>query len=277
MNDLLSKLLLFMEINMHVQTVDSQIARFFWQNADGIDKLGIETVAKACFTSPATVSRFCKKLNFNGFSDFKVAFIEAWEENQQNEVKMSRSVYNQLHMQPELIVDYSFDLAIAGLQETKERLKITDLEQTVRVLGMAKAIHFIGVGYSHFVAKDAQHKFMRLGKYCTAYSNLDIQKSEFEVFCEGEVAIILSFSGATNAANNLARAAKEKGVRIIAITAEMTSELAQIADQVIPISGRENQFTDSSTSGRILLHAMIDGLYLLYGVVNNKNLVITNN
>ncbi|MGL4973562.1 MAG: hypothetical protein ACRC6H_10510, partial [Culicoidibacterales bacterium] len=66
MNDLLSKLLLFMEINMHVQTVDSQIARFFWQNADGIDKLGIETVAKACFTSPATVSRFCKKLNFNG-------------------------------------------------------------------------------------------------------------------------------------------------------------------------------------------------------------------
>ncbi|MGL6056998.1 MAG: SIS domain-containing protein, partial [Culicoidibacterales bacterium] len=133
------------------------------------------------------------------------------------------------------------------------------------------------VGYSHFVAKDAQHKFMRLGKYCTAYSNLDIQKSEFEVFCEGEVAIILSFSGATNAANNLARTAKEKGVRIIAITAEMTSELAQIADQVIPISGRENQFTDSSTSGRILLHAMIDGLYLLYGVVNNKNLVITNN
>ncbi|MGL4623307.1 MAG: MurR/RpiR family transcriptional regulator [Culicoidibacterales bacterium] len=277
MNDLLSKLLLFMEINVHVQTVDAQLARFFWQNADRIDEYGIETVAKACFTSPATVSRFCKKLDFHGFSDFKVAFIEAWEENQQTEVRMSRAVYNQLHMQPELLVDYSFDLAIAGLQETKEQLNIADLEQAVRILGMAKTIHFIGIGYSHFVAKDAQHKFMRLGKYCTAYGNLEMQKAEFEIFREGEVAVILSFSGTTDATNELATLAKEQGLRVIAITADRKSELAQIAHHVITVSGRENQFTDSSTSGRILLHAMIDALYLLYGVVNNKNLVITNN
>lgn len=277
MNDLLSKLLLFMEINLHVQTVDAQIARFFWQNADQIEKFGIEAVAKACYTSPATVSRFCKKLDFHGFSDFKVAFIEAWEENHQTEVCMSRAVYNQFHMKPELIVDYSFDLAIAGLQATKEQLKMTEMEQVVRILGMAKAIHFIGIGYSHFVAKDAQHKFMRLGKYCTAYSNLDTQKAEFEMFREGEVAVILSFSGMTGHANDLAKHAKANGVRIVAITADLESDLAKIAHHVIQISGRENQYTDSSTSGRIMLHAMIDALYLLYGVVNNKNLVITNN
>lgn len=277
MNDLLSKLLLFMEINMHVQTVDSQIARYFWQNANQMERLGIETVAKDCYTSPATVSRFCKKLDFHGYADFKIAFIEAWEESRQSEVRMTRSVYEQLHMKPELIVDYSFDLAMSGLQETKERLNIVELEQVVRILGVAKAIHFIGVGYSHFVAKDAQHKFMRLGKYCTAYSNLDIQKEEFEIFREGEVAVVLSFSGATSAGNELAKLAKEKGLRVVAITSDNTSELAKIAHHVITISGRENQFTDSSTSGRILLHATIDSLYLLYGVVNNKNLVITNN
>lgn len=277
MNDLLSKLLLFMEINMHVQTVDSQISRFLWQNANQVDKLGIEAVAKACFTSPATVSRFCKKLDFNGFSDFKIAFIDAWEESRQSEVCMSRAVYEQLQMQPELIVDYSFDLAMSGLQETKNKIQINHLEQVVRILGLAKAIHFIGIGYSHFVAKDAQHKFMRLGKYCTAYSNLDVQKAEFEMFRDGEVAVILSFSGATDATNELAELAKASGVRIVAITADPTSKLGQLANHVIQISGRENQFTDSSTSGRIMLHAMIDSLYLLYGVVNNKNLVITNN
>ena len=118
---------------------------------------------------------------------------------------------------------------------------------------------------------------MRLGKYCTAYGNLEMQKAEFEIFREGEVAVILSFSGTTDATNELATLAKEQGLRVIAITADRKSELAQIAHHVITVSGRENQFTDSSTSGRILLHAMIDALYLLYGVVNNKNLVITNN
>src|SRR5690606_32976124 len=62
--------------------------------------------------------------------------------------------------------------SIQTIKETAELLQIDELEKAVQLLLNAKKIHFIGVGASGIIAKDAQQKFLRINKTVHAFSDI---------------------------------------------------------------------------------------------------------
>ncbi|MGL5296445.1 MAG: MurR/RpiR family transcriptional regulator [Culicoidibacterales bacterium] len=274
MENVLTNLIALLDKSDHQNKTDAQIAWAIWEHLQKNEPLRIETLGEQTHLSPATMNRFAKRLGYSGFLPLKKSLIRAWEANRQQEIRMSRVAYNYFADDHHEIMAYNFDLVRQGLIQTQKILPLESLEQVVRLFGVANTIHFVGIDYSHLVAKDAQQKFIRLGKMCTAYRDLDYYREE-DTFQQGDVVVIFSFSGQTIINEQVAMAAKEKNLQIIAITSDVMSPIAQTATHIIPIAGQENAFSDSSTSGRIILHTVMDAMYLLYGTINNKNLVIT--
>ena len=55
-----------------VDDVYSNAAKMILENINKIPEYNITDVAEMCFVSTATISRLCRKLNYESFSDFKM-------------------------------------------------------------------------------------------------------------------------------------------------------------------------------------------------------------
>ena len=56
----------------NVDDVYANAAKKILENINKIPELNITDVAEMCFVSTATISRLCRKLNYESFSDFKM-------------------------------------------------------------------------------------------------------------------------------------------------------------------------------------------------------------
>ena len=61
----------------NLSTSERAVLDYLIANKAALKDLSVEAVAKASFTSPASVVRMTKKLGYEGFKDFKVDFILA--------------------------------------------------------------------------------------------------------------------------------------------------------------------------------------------------------
>lgn len=59
---------------------ENELLKYFLDNSDKIKNMTIQDVAKNAYTSTASIVRFCKKLGYSGFSEFKVAIMYYFED-----------------------------------------------------------------------------------------------------------------------------------------------------------------------------------------------------
>lgn len=72
----------------HYTELEKTIANYFINIGRDIVKKSSRMIAKELFVSPSTISRFCQSLDYQGFNDFKEAYIE--------EIKYLESNFNQI-------------------------------------------------------------------------------------------------------------------------------------------------------------------------------------
>ena len=70
------------ENTQYLNKSDNEILSYCIQNNEKVSDMKVQEVAQVLYTSPASVIRFCKKLGFSGFSEFKAALkLEAHRES----------------------------------------------------------------------------------------------------------------------------------------------------------------------------------------------------
>jgi len=124
--------------------------------------------------------------------------------------------------------------------ERECQLDLAGLQEAVKLLDGAEGIWLLGAGTSYHAGLFGEYLFQKFSKH-RAWACVS---SEFEFRDEfvtsHSAAIALSQSGETADTILAARAARERGARLIAITNVPQSRLAAMADVVIPLhSGRE--------------------------------------
>ena len=236
------------------------IARTILLHSTDIPTMGIEELAHLCYTSPATISRFCRRLSFNSYIELKQAFA-AYHDQRKSEVTFTDEDVESISAHPRIIIDKTYPASIDALVETYKILDISNIKEIAKVLSEAKHIAIFGSIFSHLVARDCQYKLLRLGKFSTAFSDIDNQLEDVQDLGPGDVALFFSVSGQSKKFRNIASIAKERGVPIIIITSKPQSPLAKLHDYLIQIGGNESTFTKSSMSGRIAMMSVVDLLY----------------
>ncbi len=212
----------------------------------------VTDLAQKANVGETSVIRFCRKLGFRGFQDFKLSLA-------QDLVTPSQQVYGQ--------IDESDDIAtICGkmtshntqiLEDTRTLLSSDSLEKAAMAMVSARKLHFFGVGSSGFTASDAKYRFMRLGFHTECATDSHIIAMNCALTSPGDVVVGISSSGSTKDLVDAMRIAKKNGAFIICLTSHARSPITMYADVILLTAIRENPLQGGAFSSKIAqLHAL---------------------
>ena len=186
-------------INMtNVHDVYWSAAKKILQNIYAIPHSTITDVADMCYVSTATISRLCRKLNYESFADFK------------NDVTMNLNFFNQDakrllfdHQLPERetihegkeVFHNHFQNIIHNLEDTYDHIQYEDLMMIVDKIHESKRICFAGNFFTQSVSMQLQIELSYLGKDTVAMYPLEQQKEIYKTLDENDMIIVSSISG----------------------------------------------------------------------------------
>ncbi|MFI5340330.1 MAG: MurR/RpiR family transcriptional regulator [Candidatus Methylomirabilales bacterium] len=221
----------------------------------------VTDLARRSNTSPAAVSRFCRKLGFDNFPRFKIRLSHDLA-SPMADIHEDITVGDKVGRITRKVVHGN----IQTLTDTLQGLEEKAVADAVDLLSAAPRITFFGSGGSGIVAQDAAHKFMRTGKPIAVYTDKHLQLIQASLLGDRDVVVAVSHTGRNRDLLDVLRVAKSAGARIVAITHYGASPTAKLADVVLYTIARETAYRRESLSSRIAALTIVDVLYVGVGV-----------
>ena len=238
-------------------SMDSHIALYVLEHHEDIPCMSIGDLARACNTSSATISRFCRRVNGSDWRTFKDQMEEygAW--------LRSDSATSRFH--DRIDIPWYFDTLEASLYQTRRLLTDEVLERAVDWLSEAANVYMYGSSFSNIAAREACEKLNRINRLCFSFSTVKDQLGSLVHLKPDDLVVFISFSGTTAHIRKLYRRAKVAGCRIMWISGNTTlvreGSSREMLMAVSPLALRE--YRTSLVEG-ISLRCAIDALYISY-------------
>jgi RpiR family carbohydrate utilization transcriptional regulator len=208
--------------------------------------------AELAQVSQPTVIRFCVAIGCTGFQEFKLRLAHSLALG----TPATHSVLSQSDNLGS-VVEKIFDYTITSLDWARNHLDLGATEEAIKLLETAHAIEFFGFGASGVVAMDAQQKFPLFGAPCGAQADSHQQIMAASMMRPGDVAVVISNTGRTRSILQIARTARVKGAKVIAITGS-DSPLAEECDVKLIVETLDNTNLFTPTISRIAALVVID-------------------
>ena len=235
-------------------------------NIEKIPDISINELADLCYTSPATISRFCKALKCDNFAEFKKE-VQVGLKQASHEIKLHPDDLVEIHQNPVHCVDMVYDLTINSLIESKNHINIHEIDRLCDIIYDAKKLHFFGFQFNKILASDIQFKLVKLGKFSYAFADRGDDSQRIELLDEDSVAIVLSVRARLSPVGDLIKSIKNREAKVILVTLNAESEVIELADKTFVVHGKESDFTESSISGTTVMKTFFDVLYVRYGLL----------
>ena len=260
-----SPLLRLRESSRSFSNTEQEVASHILANPQCVVDMSVHELAKYTFSSASTIVRLCHHTGYAGYKEFRkavtmeLAMREQNKRTEQKEIARSDSL--------EELIDKITYKNIISLEETKDLLDVDVLRSCVDVISQAKVVYLFGIGASLCAAKDAYLKFLRLNKLCIINEDWHSQLLQAKNATTEDVAIVVSYSGATEEIIACMRALKDNRTPIIAITRCVNSPVTELADFKLYTAANESIFRSGAMSSRISQLNVID---ILYTAVANR-------
>lgn len=235
---------------------ERKVAEVVLTHAENVIYFSVTDLAEQAEVGDTTVLRFCRKIGFKGYQEFKLALA-------QELVNPVQSLHQEVTDEdsPIVIAQKVTATNVQAIQDTVTLIDPEQLERAVSVLQKAKRIHCYGVGTSGVTALDAKFKFLRIGLPVDAYNDGHIQAMAASTLETGDVAIGISVSGSTKDTVDTLKLAKEAGATVICITQYTRAPITKIADIVLLSAAKETPLQGGALSSKIAQLHVIDILY----------------
>lgn len=245
---------------------ERKIALYIKDNFDRVLHCTLLELAELIGVSDASVVRFCKSIGYSGFQEFKIsAALETIPSSEQYHPKLHKDD------SPEDICRKIFSTEITALQRTMHALDLGTMTHVAHILSQAARIVFAGTGGSMIVARDAHHKFLKIGIHVCAVEDKDIQLMETSLLGKGDVLFAVSHSGNNIHVLRAAQLAKSCGATVVGLTSDGKTSLSKIADYCITTISEETIFRSESGSTRLAQLAVIDSLVAIMAFQDYDN------
>lgn len=237
----------------------------------------VTEIANNCGVGEATVTRFCRKLGFRSFLEFKMTMAQEFKNNVYDNADISDEVAkNEVLSEKDSLGEFVkkfYEMNINSLEDTLKKIDYTIVEEISDILVKAKRIAFAGVGHSGIIAEDAYYKFMKIGLVCNCYRDSHTLLMMASLMKEDDVLFIISNSGNTEEVNMAAEIARENNVKVISITENLLSKIARVSDYVLNYTYQEIKLDMESLGIRISQSFLVD-LICTNVIRKNKEIAI---
>ncbi|MBA1347397.1 MurR/RpiR family transcriptional regulator [Rhizobium sp. WYCCWR 11146] len=231
---------------------ESRIAEIIVNDFEFAVNASIIELAERAEVSPPTVTRFCRRLGCESFSDFKVQLARTAHIGVRYLKPESKST------DPADVAQDIITKAQNALFLLHRSLDLAAIEAAVSHIAKADMIYAFGSGgNSSMIADELQNRLFRLGLRITASSDHSMQLMMAAAARPGDVLIGSSFSGRNMELVRAFELARQTKVKTIALT-QTESPVAKAAEIVVPIDLPEGHNIYRPTSTRIAYIATID-------------------
>lgn len=249
-------------------STDSYIAQYILHNHEEIPSMTIFDIAKACNTSAATITRFCKRVNNSNFKELKEDVV-VYNEFLEGEVNHKSVDKYKIDKNRKPILENYFDSLYKSFSETKKLIDEKKLIKSIQWINEAKAIYVFGSSFSNIIAKSFSEKFTRLDKIAYSFPTLKSQIIAIDSMNKDNVAIIVSFSGTTRHIKQIHKLLKEKNIRIIWITSQNETNNSFNEIRLLVSTLKLDQFQTAIIQDHAL-NSIVDMLYIYYVYLYNQ-------
>lgn len=187
MGILLLRLLILLN-DKDVDSTDYFIAKTLLMNYHSLSEMSINEVAKMCFVSKSTISKFIRTINFENYADFREAAI--FKENRYGfSLNYNQNIMNFVEGNN---FDTYFDIVKNDIDDLKKNIPIKEIQKLANLLNNYKNIAAFGLLFSEFAALDLQGKLAYNGKFIS--TNLDDVKQDVFIKNSKEDTLIILYS-----------------------------------------------------------------------------------
>ncbi|MBD1381598.1 MurR/RpiR family transcriptional regulator [Metabacillus arenae] len=213
------------EMIASLNELETSLYNYICKNEDKVAYMRIRELADETHVSTSTILRFCRKLNCEGFSEFKTKIKLHLEETKKTNIK------NIEHS----VLEFFERISQGNIEE--------NIKKAARLVSESNNVIFIGIGSSGIMAEYGARYFSSVGKF-----SMYIKDPYFPIhakFLSNSVAIALSVSGETPPIITHINQLKEQEIKVISITNSKYSTISKISDTNIPYYVTEERFETS--------------------------------
>lgn len=210
-------------------------------------------------TSPATVTRFCRALGFDGYAELRLgiagetgraARAAGWSVDIGREIQPTDPL--------ERVLGQVMAADTRAMQDTVALLDLDQVAKAADAIARAARTDIYGAGGSALVGAELQLSLHRIGVAAWAWTDVHSGLASAAVLASGDVAVGISHSGQTRETIEMLAEAGSRGARTVALTSFPRSPLAGVADLVLatapirttPLAARDGSESAGSSAFR---------------------------
>ena len=238
--------------------LEAQVLDTMTSRTDFAETTGLKEVAVSAGVSEAMIIKVVKKLGFSGFRDFRLALTTYNSSD-------TAGLYSEISPDDTSreIVGKVFRTAKQALEETLAILDITAFDRAASILHSARHRDFYGIGGSAQIARDAAHKFLRIGLRASVHDDAHMMLMSASVLGPEDCVLAFSHSGTTSAVLEPLEIARDKGARTIAITNYVDSPISALVDVVLCSTAQGSPLLGENAAARIAQLSILDALFVV--------------
>ncbi len=266
-------LLLITSIYNSLTKAEKKVADAVVNNPEEAIYLTVTDLSEKARVGETSVIRFCRKLGYRGYHDFKLAIA-------QDIVNLPDVIEGQIEESDsvEAIAQKITMNNARLLQNTLDLIRTDELKKAALAIKNSRKLYIYGVGSSGITALDAHYRFMRLGQNVEAQRDAHIISMSASLVSKGDVVLGISTSGSTRDLVDPIRQAQKNGASVICLTSHARSPITKHADCVLLVPSKEMPNQGGALSTKITHIHMLDILSSLVYLLNkdSANLSIKN-
>lgn len=244
---------------------EARVARVVLESPTDVIHLSVTDLATASGTSATTVMRFCQRLGYGGYQDFKIALAQD-----------ARSPLQQLQADveegdsPSQILEKVIAAAADAVGGAGSTIDEATFGTVIQVLSSAERVLVVGVGSSSPLAQDIAYRFLTLGLRAEAPIDVHVQHVTASLLGERDACLVISHTGSTRETLATATAAAHTGANVIAVTSFFRSPLTEVASISLVSGSQETSYRVEAMSSRLAHLAVLDALYVSLAISNRE-------
>ncbi len=237
---------------------ERKVANYTLKHPEEVISLAVSGLAESSGVSDATVVRACRSMGFDSYQEFKLTLAQSL-------VTPTEAIQESLSRDDstEDIIAKVFANEVAALELTRDTVEAEEIERAALAISKAETVYIFGLGNSHAIAYDLQHKLMRLGIKAYAVSDSHIQAITATNCTKNDVVFSISHSGSSVDIVSNSRIAKENRATILSLTNIGTSPLTKISDIALHTASNETRYRIVAINSRLAQMAIIDTIYTI--------------
>ncbi len=235
---------------------EKKVAKCVLSDPEAVVRSSITELAEKAGTSEPTVLRFCRRLGLGGYMELRLSLARS--------LPSSDYIFENVREKDSIaeIAGKILNAHREAITHTLSRINLDDLEAAASELGQARRIEFYGQGGSAIVARDAHHKFFRLGIPCIAHDDPHMQVMSAALLGPGDVVVSISHTGSTKDIIESVQVARKTGATIIGVLGSENSPLSKICDIALSVCSREAALRLAPMTSRLAQIAVLDVLFV---------------